>query len=131
MEFTSRELRAFHLVAQHRSFARAAEGSSDNTFGSQCVNTGVGTPTRIPRQVALTAQGSDLLAVTQSGLMTLDAAMLPIAQATPWIAANVLPEAIRQFREHRPDLHVRLFDGGLGGILRRVQGGKLDFGVGL
>jgi hypothetical protein len=25
MEFTSRQLPAFHLVAQHRSFARAAE----------------------------------------------------------------------------------------------------------
>src|SRR5689334_6572445 len=30
---------------------------------------------------------------------------------TPWIAANVLPPAVREFRERRPDLRVRLFDG--------------------
>jgi LysR family transcriptional regulator, carnitine catabolism transcriptional activator len=98
---------------------------------------------RTTRQVGLTAQGTDLLAVTQPSLRTLDAAMLRIEQAitgrnkhisigtTPLIAANVLPKATRQFREHRPDRQVRLFDGGLGGILRRVHSGKLDFGLGI
>lgn len=149
MEFTSRQLRAFHLVAQHRSFARAAEVLFITPSGLSVLirelerQLGFRLFDRTTRQVGLTAQGSDLLAVTQPGLRTLDAAMLRIEQATtgknkcisigttPLIAANVLPEAIRQFREHRPDLHVRLFDGGLGGILRRVQGGKLDFGLGL
>jgi LysR family transcriptional regulator, carnitine catabolism transcriptional activator len=101
MEFTSRQLRAFHLVAQHRSFARAAEALLITPSGLSVLirewerQLGFRLFDRTTRQVALTAQGSDLLAVTQSGLMTLDAAMLRIAQATPWIAANVLPEAIR------------------------------------
>ncbi len=149
MEFTSRQLRAFHLVAQHRSFARAAEALFITPSGLSVLirelerQLGFRLFDRTTRQVGLTAQGSDLLAVTQPGLRTLDAAMLRIEQAatgrnkyisigtTPLIAANVLPEAIRQFREHRPDLHVRLFDGFLGEILRCVQGGKLDFGLGL
>ncbi len=50
---------------------------------------------------------------------------------TPWIAANVLPPAIKAFREHRPDLRFRLFDGSLGTVARRVAAGKLDFGVGV
>ncbi len=149
MEFTSRQLRAFHLVAQHRSFARAAEALFITPSGLSVLirelerQLGFRLFDRTTRQVGLTAQGSDLLAVTQPGLRTLDGAMLHIEQATtgrnkyisigttPWIAANVLPEAIRQFREHRPDLHVQLFDGSHGGILRRVQGGKLDFGLGI
>jgi DNA-binding transcriptional LysR family regulator len=149
MEFTSRQLRAFHLVAQHRSFARAAEALFITPSGLSVLirelerQLGFRLFDRTTRKVGLTAQGSDLLAVTQPGLRTLDAAMLRIEQSatgsnkhisigtTPLIAANVLPEAIRQFREHRPDLHVRLFDGGLSGILRRVQNGKLDFGLGI
>lgn len=50
---------------------------------------------------------------------------------TPWIAANVLPPAINAFRQQRPDLPVRLFDGTLNAIERHVKAGKLDLGVGL
>ena len=38
---------------------------------------------------------------------------------------------IQAFREHRPDLRIRLFDGGLGTIARRVVAGKLDLGLGI
>jgi LysR family transcriptional regulator, carnitine catabolism transcriptional activator len=149
MDFTSRQLRAFHLVAHHRSFARAAEALFITPSGLSVLirelerQLGFRLFDRTTRKVGLTPQGSDLLAITQPGLRALDTAMLRIKQvttgrnkhisigATPWIAANVLPEAIRQFREHRSDLRVRLFDGGLGGIVRRVQAGKLDFGLGI
>jgi DNA-binding transcriptional LysR family regulator len=47
---------------------------------------------------------------------------------TPWLAANVLPPAIKQFRERRTDLRIRLFDGWLDEIQQRVQAGKLDMG---
>jgi len=50
---------------------------------------------------------------------------------TPWIAANVLPPAIKAFRQQRPDLRVRLFDGNLGTIARRVAAGKLDLSLGI
>jgi LysR family transcriptional regulator, carnitine catabolism transcriptional activator len=39
--------------------------------------------------------------------------------------------AIKQFRERRPDLRIRLFDGWLDEIQQRVQGGKLDLRVGI
>ncbi len=98
---------------------------------------------RTTRHVMLTAHGSELLAVTQPSLRTLVDAMSRIEQAakgitlwisvgtTPWVAAHVLPPAIKEFREHRPDLRVRLFDGDLSAIARRVEAGKLDLGLGI
>jgi DNA-binding transcriptional LysR family regulator len=50
---------------------------------------------------------------------------------TPWIAANVIPPTIREFREVRPELEIRIFDGTIDAIARRVQAGKLDLGVGI
>jgi DNA-binding transcriptional LysR family regulator len=78
-----------------------------------------------------------------AALKTLDIAMSRIEQAskgktrtisvgtTPWIAANVLPPAIRSFREHRPDLTIRLFDGDLDAVAKRVAAGRLDLGLGV
>ena len=149
MEFSSRQLRAFHLVARHRSFARAAEALLLTPSGLSVLirelerQVGFRLFDRTTRHVSLTALGSDLLTVTEPSLSALDAAMSRIEQTakgrerwisigtTPWLAANVLPPAIRQFRERRPDLRVRLFDGSLNEIEQRVQAGKLDLGVGL
>lgn len=149
MEFTSRQLRAFHLVAEHQSFARAAERMFLTPSGLSVLirelerQLGFRLFDRTTRQVALTANGRDLLASTQPALRTLDLAMSRLEQAskgktktisvgtTPWIAANVLPPAIRAFREHRPDLYVRLFDGDLGAVAKRVAAGKLDLGLGV
>jgi DNA-binding transcriptional LysR family regulator len=149
MEFTSRQLRAFHLVAEHQSFARAAERMFLTPSGLSVLirelerQLGFRLFDRTTRQVALTANGRDLLASTQPALRTLDLAMSRLEQAskgktktisvgtTPWIAANVLPPAIRAFREHRPDLCVRLFDGDLGAVAKRVAAGKLDLGLGV
>ena len=149
MEFSSRQLRAFHLVARHRSFARAAEALLITPSGLSVLirelerQVGFRLFDRTTRQVSLTALGSDLLAVTEPSLAALDAAMSRIERTakgrerwvsigtTPWLAANVLSPAIRQFRERRPDLRVRLFDGALNEIEQFVQAGKLDMGVGL
>jgi LysR family transcriptional regulator, carnitine catabolism transcriptional activator len=96
---------------------------------------------RTTRQVELTTYGSELLAATQPSMKALDAAMSRIEQAakgktrsisvgtTPWLAAHVLPPAIKGFREQRPDLHIRLFDGNVSTVARRVVAGNLDFGV--
>lgn len=149
MEYTSRQLRAFHLVAEHQSFARAAERMFLTPSGLSVLirelerQLGFRLFDRTTRQVALTANGRDLLASTQPALKTLDVAMSRIEQAskgktrtisvgtTPWIAANVLPPAIRAFRENRPDLSIRLFDGELDAVERRVAAGKLDLGLGV
>lgn len=149
MEFTSRQLRAFHLVAQHRNFARAAETLFITPSGVSVLireferQLGFRVFDRTTRQVSLTAQGRDLFAVTQPGLSALDVAVSRIEQAekgrsqwisigtTPWFAANVLPPAIKEFREQRPDLRIRLFDAGLSAIERRIEAGKLDLGLGI
>jgi DNA-binding transcriptional LysR family regulator len=149
MEFTSRQLRAFHLVAEHQSFARAAERLFLTPSGLSVLirelerQLGFRLFDRTTRQVTLTAYGHDLLAVTQPTLKTLDTAMSRVEQAakgrtrwisvgtTPWMAAHVLPPAIKAFRQHRPDLSIRLFDGNVGTIARRVAAGKLDLGLGI
>lgn len=149
MEFSSRQLRAFHLVARHRSFARAAEELLITPSGLSVLirelerQLGFRLFDRTTRQVTLTTFGSELISVTEPNLGRLDAAMSRIEHSakgrerwisvgtTPWFAANVLPSAIRQFRERRPDLRIRLFDGWLDEIQQRVQYGKLDMGVGI
>jgi LysR family carnitine catabolism transcriptional activator len=149
MDFSSRQLRAFHLVARHRSFARAAEELLITPSGLSVLirelerQLGFRLFDRTTRQVMLTAFGNELIAVTEPSLRSLDAAMSRIEQSakgrerwisigtTPWLAANVLAPAIREFRVRHPDLHIRLFDGWLDEIQQRVQSGKLDMGVGL
>ena len=49
----------------------------------------------------------------------------------PGLPRTCLPPAIKAFRERRPDLRIRLFDGNLGPIARRVATGKLDLGLGV
>jgi LysR family carnitine catabolism transcriptional activator len=149
MEFTSRQLRAFHLVAKHRNFARAAEELYITPSGLSVLirelerHLGFRVFNRTTRQVTLTAEGNELLAITQPSLRALDAAIVRIEQATtgssqrisigttPWFAAYVLPPAIKEFRQHHPELHIRLFDGGLDAIAKRVEAGKLDLGLGI
>jgi len=149
MEFTSRQLRAFHLVAEHRSFARAAERMYMTPSGVSVLirelerQLGFRLFNRTTRRVTLTGYGTDLLAVSQPALKTFDTEMTRVVQATkgsarsisvgttPWIAAHVLPPAIKAFRRHHPELRIRLFDGTLGAIARRVVAGKLDLGLGI
>ena len=109
MEFSTRQLRAFHLVARHRSFVRAAEVLLITPSGLSVLirelerQVGFRLFDRTTRHVSLTAFGSELLAVTEPSLSSLDAAMSRIKQVakgrerwisigtTPWLAANVLP----------------------------------------
>jgi LysR family transcriptional regulator, carnitine catabolism transcriptional activator len=149
MEFTSRQLRAFQLVAQHHSFTRAAEALFITPSGLSVLirelenQLGFRLFDRTTRHVVLTVYGSDLLAVTRRNLQELDAAMSRIGQTaagssqsisvgtTPLVAANILPQAIREFRSQRPDLRIQLIDADLTTILRRVEAGKLDMGLGV
>lgn len=149
MDFTSKQLRGFHLVAQHRSFSRAAEALFITPSGLSVLireleaQLGFRLFERTTRHVQLTPLGSDLLAVTRRTVEELDAAVSQIGRTakgvtgtisvgvTPLIAANALPQAIREFRGQRPDLRIQLFDGDLKAIQRRVEAGKLDIGLGI
>src|SRR5215472_2885385 len=101
MDFSSRQLRAFHYVAEHKSFARVGERLLITPSGLSVLirelkrQLGFRLFDRTTRQVTLTAYGRDLLAVTEPGLKTLDEAMARIEQAakgrTRWISIGTTP----------------------------------------
>lgn len=149
MEFTSRQLRAFHLVAGHLSFARAAQALFITPSGLSVLirefeaQLGYRLFDRTTRSVQLTRHGSDLLDATRRHLDELDESMARVGRSargkrqvmtlgtTPMVAANVLPPALREYRRRRPELRVRLFDADQDTVLREVQAGRLDAGVGV
>jgi DNA-binding transcriptional LysR family regulator len=148
MDFTSRQFRAFLLVAQHRSFSRAAEALYITPSGLSVLirelesQLGFRLFDRTTRHVGLTNYGSELLGVVRQSLDKLDAAVSRVGRsaaeashslsvgAPPLIAANLLPDAIKEFRNHRPDLHIGVFDVGGAALTKLVEEGKLDVSLG-
>jgi LysR family transcriptional regulator, carnitine catabolism transcriptional activator len=149
MDFTSRQLRAFLLVAQHRSFSRAAGALFITPSGVSVLireletQLGVRLFERTTRHVALTAAGTELLAAAQRNLKDLDTVISRIGRsgtdagqslslgAAPTLAATVLAQAIKEFRSYRPSLRLRLFDGTTSAVMQRVEAGTLDMGLGV
>jgi LysR family carnitine catabolism transcriptional activator len=148
MEFTSRQLRAFLLVAQHRSFSRAAEALYITPSGLSVLirelesQLGFRLFDRTTRHVGLTSCGDELLGavreslekvdgtVSRVGRMASEASMSLSIGAPPLTAANVLPEAIKEFRSHRPDIRIQVFDVGGDALTQMVEAGKLDMSLG-
>src|SRR5579859_8033916 len=147
MDFTSRQLRAFSLVAQHRNFSRAAEALFITPSGLSILmkelesQLGFRLFDRTTRQVVLTAHGHELLPTAQKSLGNLDGAVSRIGRsatessrtlsvgASPLIAANVLPQAIKEFRTHQPALSIQLHDCEPAEIIPMVEAGKIDIGL--
>jgi LysR family carnitine catabolism transcriptional activator len=148
VDFTSRQLRAFLLAAEHRSFTRAAAALFITPSGLSVLIRELETQLgfrlfdRTTRHVAPTLQGNDLLAVARRSVEDFEAAVARGARgameasrslsigAPPLIAANILPRAIKEFRVRRPDLRVRVFDGNHLAIRQKVEAGELDMGLG-
>jgi DNA-binding transcriptional LysR family regulator len=148
MDFSSRQFRAFLLVAQHRSFSRAAEALYITPSGLSVLirelesQLGFRLFDRTTRHVGLTKYGSELLGVVRHNLERFENTVSRIRRsatqaslslsvaAPPLIAANVLPEAIKEFRAHQPDLHIRVFDVGGDALTRLVEGGHVDMSLG-
>jgi len=148
-DFTSRQLRAFLLVAQHKSFSRAAGALFITPSGLSVLireletQLGVRLFDRTTRHVALTPSGADLLAVAQRSLQEIDGAMSRIGRtrsetavslsigAPPLLMASILAPAIKEFRSHRPELRFELFDGATSIIMQKVESGELDMGLGV
>ena len=148
MDFTSRQIRAFLLVAEHGSFTRAADtllltpSAVSVLIRELELQLGFRLFVRTTRHVALTSDGHQLRAVARRTLEELDAAMarIAVARATsqslsigapPVITADVLPQAIKEFQDQRPGLRVHVFDADLTTIKQRVEAGKLDMGLGM
>jgi LysR family carnitine catabolism transcriptional activator len=149
MEVSTKQLRAFRLVAQHRNFTRAAEALFITPSGLSVLirelesRVGFRLFDRTTRHVELTPHGSELLAVIQRNLEELDAAIASIGNSakriyqpillgtTPLVAANILPPAMREFRKQRPDVRIRLFDADVPTLSSMVESGKLDMSLGI
>lgn len=149
MEVSTRQLRAFRLVAQHCNFTRAAEALFITPSGLSVIirelekRVGFRLFERTTRHVELTPHGRELLAVIQRSLEELDAAITDIGRSarrghqsislgtTPLVAANVLPPAMREFRKQRPDVRIQLFDADLPTLIKMVEAGKLDMSLGI
>ena len=149
MDFTSRQLRAFLLVAEHRSFSRAAAAMYLTPSGVSVLIRELETQLgfrlfdRTTRHVALTAQGEAWAPVvrrTVDELRTVTATLSERARernqsitvgAAPLIAANLLPQAIRNFRAHRPAVRIRVFDANLTSVMEAVQSGTIDMAIGV
>jgi LysR family transcriptional regulator, carnitine catabolism transcriptional activator len=149
MEVSTRQLRAFRLVAQHRNFTRAAEALFITPSGLSVLirelekRIGFRLFDRTTRRVELTTHGVELLAVIQRSLEELDAGIANIGRSakrdrqtislgvTPLVAANILPRAIREFRQQRPNLRIELFDADLPTLAKMVENGKLDMSIGI
>jgi LysR family carnitine catabolism transcriptional activator len=149
MEVSTRQLRAFRLAAQHHNFARAAEALFITPSGLSVLikelesRVGFRLFDRTTRHVELTPHGRELLAVIQRSLEELDVAIADIGRSakrnqqsvslgtTPLVAANILPPAIREFRNHRPDVRIQLFDADLPTLIQMVETGKLDMSLGI
>lgn len=147
MDFSSRQLQAFSLVAQHRNFSRAAEALFITPSGLSVLirelesQLGFRLFDRTTRHVVLTKHGRDLLPVAQRTLAELAGAVSRIGRsatessrllrvgAAPLVAANVLPEAIKEFRGHRPDLRIQLHDCEPASIVPMVESGDIDIGL--
>lgn len=148
IDFTSRQLRGFLLVAQHHNFTRAAEALFITPSGLSLLirelETQIGFRLfdRTTRHVALTAQGRQLLAVAHRSLEELDGAMSRIGQrvrkasdtlsvgAGLLVAANILPQAIKEFRAERHEVRIEVFDADPATVLQKVRAGTLDMGLG-
>ena len=149
VEYSSRQLRAFILVAQYRSFAAAAgrmfvtpSGLSvmirelESQVGSRLFD-------RTTRHVALTSAGSELLRAVEPALRDVDGAMSRVSGAsaaatpslavgaTPFMAESVLPQALRAFRSRRPALEIHVVDRHAPTIMQQIEAGKLDVGLGV
>ena len=120
---------AFLLVAQHRSFSRAAGALFITPSGLSVLireletQLGVRLFDRTTRHVALTPFGTELVAVAQRSLKELDGVISRIGRSAkeagvslsvgspPLLMASVLAPAIKEFRSYRPELRFQLFDG--------------------
>ena len=149
IEFTSRQLRAFLLVAQHHSFSRAAEALFITPSGLSLLirelenQLGFRLFDRTTRHVALTPDGKQLLPVARRNLEELERAASRIGQTTKEASqtlsvgtgvlgsASILPQAISEFRRQRQDVRIQLFDADISAVLQRVETGKLDIGLGI
>lgn len=149
MNISFRQLKAFRLVAAHRSFSRAAEQMLMTQSGLSVLMRELERQLqfrlfdRTTRTVELTAHGARFLALAEESLDKLQAGIAEIGQADagdqrslsiaapPMTATNILPAVVAHFRRVRPNLSLRVHDVEQPRIAAMVRTGEVDLGLGM
>ncbi|HSV52922.1 MAG TPA: LysR family transcriptional regulator [Burkholderiaceae bacterium] len=149
MNLTTRQLKAFVVVARLASFTRAAEQVHMTQAGLSLMIREMEEQLtcrlfeRTTRTVSLTAAGRSFLPVVQRLLADLDGATreavrltqdadrtLTVA-ATPLVCASILPDVMASLRQTHPDLSVTVRDVDRAGIVSMVESSEVDVGLGV
>ena len=147
MEVSLRQVRSFLAVARVKSFTGAASvlhvTQPALTVQIRRLEEALGVTLfdRDTRSVELTRVARDLLPPFERALQDFDAAVgsardiatqargIVRLAALPSVAAGILPDAILQFRQQRPNVMFDLRDVIAGQVLTLVQSEQVDFGV--
>lgn len=143
-----RHLRAFVAVARQGSFTAAAaelcltQSTLTKTIREFESTLGVEVFDRNTRRLALTSYGASFFIDAVRILNDLDLALKGITEqirgcsGTVHIAsglafgATVLPKVIRALHVREPGIHVNIIDDTSGGVIRRIESGEVDIGIG-
>jgi LysR family transcriptional regulator, carnitine catabolism transcriptional activator len=143
-----RHIRAFLTAARIGNFTRAAAQMhiSQSAFTVQIRQLedalGVTLFDRSKRRVSLTAAGRDVLLPLERIIVDVEAVVAQTRQLAglrrgivsiavlPSVAARLLPEAIRRFRQLHPGIVVQISDVVGEKLMDAVRHGEVDFGVG-
>ncbi|WP_322023423.1 LysR family transcriptional regulator [Burkholderia sp. BCC1977] len=148
MSVSLRHLRAFVAVAREGSFTAAADSlcltQSTLTKTIREFESALGAPMfeRSTRRIALTAYGAAFLVDAVRILNDLDLALngineqirgcsgtVRIASGLAF-ASTVMPRVIRALNAREPGIQVSLIDDTSGGVIRRIETGEVDLGIG-
>ena len=145
---TIKQLRAFLAVAQTLSFAQACErlhlSQPALSLAIKTLEQSLGGPllVRTTRSVALTAEGEALLPIATRLLADWDNAEDLLRQhftlqtgkvvlaAMPSFAANLLPAALKAFRDAHPRVNVAVHDVINEQVIEMVRDGRVELGIG-
>ncbi len=142
-------LQAFVLVAEHRSFRKAADASlrSQSAVSAQIKDLeeqlGVRLFDRTTRRVSLTPEGAELLDYTQRAFSEIAAGIdnvrKSVAQKSdrvriacmPTVTAGPLPAILAAFEKTHPNVQVSVQEINNEDVIRSVQNRDVDFGIGV
>lgn len=149
MNVTLRQLRAFVEVVRSGGFTAAArklhltQSAASLLVRELEAHLGLQLVDRTTRRISVTDAGSEFLLSAERILSDVDQAIantqdlvqkrrgrITIA-TTPLLAATFLPDVIAQFQNAHPAVTVRLADLPAEQIVRLVQSGDVDFGIGV
>lgn len=148
MNITLRQLKAFAMVAQYRSFTKAAEelhltqSSLSGLIKEMEKNLDLRLFDRTTRQLHLSEAGERLLPYALrilSEIRLLDNEIHDLKDyrqgkvrlaASQQLAASAMPELINRFRQAYPNIQVSLIDCSVEEVISRVQMLEADLGIG-